>query len=51
MVIQVPEGPGLGVELDREALGFWNKHYIENGPMDHFYDPQRPGYFRRLPLN
>jgi glucarate dehydratase len=50
-VIQVPEGPGLGVELDREALGFWNNHYIQNGPMDHFYDPHRPGYFRRLPLN
>jgi glucarate dehydratase len=50
-VIEVPEGPGLGVELDRDALFFWHKHYLENGPMDHFYDPAQPGKYRRLPLH
>lgn len=49
-VISVPEGPGLGVELDREALDRWHRHYIDNGPMNHFYDPDKPGVFRRLPL-
>lgn len=50
-VVPVPEGDGLGVELDRDALKRWHRHYQENGPMDHFYDPKRPGYFRKLPLH
>jgi len=50
-VVSVPEGPGLGVELDRDALKHWHQHYVDNGPMDHFYDPNKPGYYRRLPLN
>jgi glucarate dehydratase len=50
-MVQVPEGPGLGVKLDRDALRFWNNHFIENGPMDHFYDPKQPGKYRRLPLD
>jgi len=39
------------VELDRDALNRWHSHYVENGPMDHFYTPEKPGYYRRLPLN
>ncbi len=50
-VIAVPEGPGLGVTLDRDALAYWHNHLIDNGPLDHFYDPAAPGRFRRLPLN
>ncbi|MDA5557761.1 mandelate racemase/muconate lactonizing enzyme family protein [Shimia sp. MMG029] len=50
-VIAVPEGPGLGVTLDRDALNHWHTHLVENGPLDHFYDPAMPGKFRRLPLN
>jgi glucarate dehydratase len=50
-VVPVPEGPGLGVSLDREALKRWHQHYVDNGPMDHFYNPGHPGRFRRLPLN
>jgi glucarate dehydratase len=49
-VVPVPEGPGLGVELDRAALAHWHQHYIDNGPMDHYQNLDRPGYFRRLPL-
>jgi glucarate dehydratase len=49
--VPVPEGPGLGVELDRDALEHWHQRYVENGPMDHYYAPEKPGYFRRLPLN
>jgi glucarate dehydratase len=50
-VISVPEGPGLGVELDREGLNRWHQHYLEHGPLDHFYNPDKPGCFKRLPLN
>lgn len=49
-VVPVPEGPGLGVELDRDALQHWHRHYVDTGPMDHFYAPERPGRFGRLPL-
>jgi len=49
-VVMVPDGPGLGVELDRDALARWHKHYIDNGPMDHFMNPAAPGRHRRLPL-
>jgi glucarate dehydratase len=48
--IRVPERPGLGVDLDRDALQHWHQNYIENGPMDHFYNPDKPGYNKRLPL-
>lgn len=49
-VIHVPDGPGLGVELDREALARWHTHYVENGPMNHFLDPWGDGHYRRLPF-
>lgn len=50
-VVRVPEGPGLGVTLDRKALERWHAHFRDHGPIDHFHDPLRPGRFRRLPLN
>lgn len=49
-VVAVPEGPGLGVTLDRAALAHWHRHFVDNGPMDHFADPFAPGRYRRLPL-
>jgi len=49
--VRVPDGPGLGVTLDRQALDRWHRHFVEHGPMQHFHDPFRPGHFRRLPLN
>ena len=49
--VAVPEGPGLGVTLDRDALNIWHKHLLDNGPLDHFHDPQKPGVFRRLSLH
>jgi glucarate dehydratase len=50
-VVPVPEGPGLGVTLDRAALEHWHQHFVDHGPMDHYYNPDNPGHFRRLPLN
>jgi glucarate dehydratase len=49
--VPVPEGPGLGVTLDRAALRHWHQHFTDNGPLDHYYNPKQPGHFRRLPLN
>jgi len=50
-VVNVPEGPGLGVALDRDRLAYCHRHFVENGPMNKYHDPERPGTFRRLPLN
>ena len=49
-LVQVPEGPGLGVTLAADALAHCHRLFIENGPYDKFHDPDRPGVFRRLPL-
>jgi len=49
-VVQVPDGPGLGVCLDHEALACWHRHFVDHGPLDHFHDPAAPGRMRRLPL-
>jgi glucarate dehydratase len=50
-VVRVPEGPGLGVELDPKAMAKWAGHFAENGPMGHFNDPRSPGRYRQLPLS
>lgn len=49
--ITVPEGDGLGVTLDGNAMAHWHKHFVDNGPMSHFNDPAMPGRYRKLPLN
>jgi glucarate dehydratase len=49
--VGVPDEPGLGVELDPEAMRRWSKHFAEHGPMGHFSDPNNPGHYRRLPLH
>jgi glucarate dehydratase len=50
-VVAVPEGAGLGVTLDRKALERLHRDFLQNGPLDHFHDPLRPGRYRRLPLS
>lgn len=49
--VSVPEGLGLGVELDPKEMQRWAKHFADNGPINHFVDPHNPGRYRRLPLN
>jgi glucarate dehydratase len=49
-IVRVPEGPGLGVNLDRSSLERLHRDFVNNGPLDHFHDPLLPGRYRRLPL-
>ena len=49
-VVRIPEGPGLGVTLARDALAHCHRDYVENGPMNKYHDPGNPGTYRRLPL-
>jgi glucarate dehydratase len=47
--IRVPEGPGLGVELDRDKLQQYSEYYKEVGGYPYDRDPQRPDWFGVLP--
>ncbi|MCG8511322.1 MAG: hypothetical protein MI741_19060 [Rhodospirillales bacterium] len=47
--IKVPAGPGLGVELDRDALDRFAELYRELGGYPYDRDPARPGWFATCP--
>jgi glucarate dehydratase len=47
--IAVPDGPGLGVELDRDRLRRYAEHHREVGGYPYDRDPARPGWFATTP--
>ena len=47
--IRVPDGPGLGVTLDREKLARYHELYRELGSYPYDRDPGRPGWFSHVP--
>jgi glucarate dehydratase len=47
--MRVPEGPGLGVELDRAKLAEYAELYRRLGGYAYDRDPSRPGWFARVP--
>jgi glucarate dehydratase len=47
--IRVPDGPGLGVELDRDKLDQYAELYRELGSYPYDRDPGRPGWFPLVP--
>jgi glucarate dehydratase len=47
--IAVPEGPGLGVRLDREKLRQYSELYRQLGPYPYDQDPGRPGWIPLVP--
>jgi glucarate dehydratase len=48
--LEVPEGPGLGVEVDWDAVEKYNRLYQQEGQVNEFYDPKRPGWVPALPI-
>lgn len=48
--LSVPDGPGLGVTLDRDKLAHMHQLFVDQGPLNKYHDPDRPGVMRRLPL-
>jgi glucarate dehydratase len=48
--IAVPQGPGLGVELDEEKVEKYHRQYKEKGSVNEFLDPFRPEWVPNLPL-
>ena len=49
-VVPLPEGPGLGVTLDRDRLAHGARLLRERGLPDKYRDPAAPGRMRRMPL-
>lgn len=47
--IEVPTGPGLGVELNREKLSEYSELYRRLGPYPYDQDPLRPGWTPTIP--
>ncbi|MFG1818880.1 enolase C-terminal domain-like protein [Kribbella sp. NPDC049174] len=47
--IAVPNGPGLGVELDRDKLAEYAELFRELGPYPYDRDPARPDWYPLLP--
>lgn len=47
--IAVPDGPGLGVHLDREKLARYAQLYEDLGGYPYDRDPGRPGWYARVP--
>jgi glucarate dehydratase len=47
--IAVPDGPGLGVELDRDRMEQYAAYYREVGNYTYDRDPRRPGWFPLIP--
>ena len=47
--IRVPEGPGLGVDLDRERLARYHQLFRELGPYPYDRDPGRPDWYPLVP--
>jgi glucarate dehydratase len=46
----LPSGPGLGVELDRDKLDFYHRYFVEHAEVNEFYDPHRPGWIPAMPI-
>ena len=49
--IAVPDGPGLGVRLDRDKLARYHELYKRLGPYPYDQDPLRPGWTPTIPNN
>jgi glucarate dehydratase len=48
--LALPEGPGLGVTLDRDRLAHCARLLQERGVPNKYHDPDAPGRMRRMPL-
>ena len=48
-MIDLPKGPGLGVEVDREKLRQYAELFREVGGYPYDRDPGRPDWFATIP--
>lgn len=46
---EVPQGPGLGVEIDWDKVEKYHRLYLEEGQVNEFFDPRRPDWTPTVP--
>lgn len=46
----VPDGPGLGIDLDWDKVERYHRVYLQQGESNEFYDRNRPNWVPALPL-
>lgn len=46
----VPNGAGLGVEIDPEKVAKYHQFYLDQGSVNEFYDSRRPAWVPALPI-
>jgi glucarate dehydratase len=46
----LPQGPGLGIDLDEGKIEKYHRHYKNQGSVNEFLDPHRPEWVPNLPL-
>lgn len=49
-VVAVPEGPGIGVEVDLDAVKYGHELYKKQGPINQYFNSKAPEKFIRLPI-
>jgi glucarate dehydratase len=47
---ELPKGVGLGVELDRDKVNYYHRHYLDHAEVNEFYDPHRPAWVPGVPI-
>jgi len=47
---KLPQGPGLGVDLDEEKIEKYHRAYQERGDVNEFLDSHRPSWVPNLPI-
>jgi glucarate dehydratase len=47
---EVPQGPGLGVEIDWDNVEKYHRMYLDHGQVSEFYDSRRPTWVPTLPI-
>ncbi len=48
--LQVPTGPGLGVELDHDKVAYYHDVFEKQAEVNEFYDPNQPAWVPALPI-
>lgn len=50
-MVTVPDAPGIGVRIDEENVKYGHELFKKDGPVDQYYNPQKPGQYIRVPLS
>jgi glucarate dehydratase len=47
--IEIPNGPGLGIQLDQDKVGYYHELFLKLGAYPYDRDPYRPNWYALVP--